>query len=208
VQPLSPLLFLTAARSLARSRDSWRKLSDTRSHGDSLVPSIREQDRLGDSTDMATFIAHVGYTSHPMGDGGTCWPFPLVADCDRLGALAKLHNIIRVGTPEAGDLYLRAGREGRFTRASIVLTAVHTPHVVGPDAAYDCTVLEGAAQLVSMTNRMDPKIGRVATSFNVEIDWVRKTRVWAVPVFGDLFVAWVDLDKRDLVGTAVEGQAA
>ena len=52
------------------------------------------------------------------------------------------------------------------------------------------------------------RLGDRAASFETEVEWVRKTRVWAVPKFRDRFVSWVDLDRRHLFGTAVHGKAA
>lgn len=184
-------------------------MSDVRTNRDSLAPEERDRHLPGDVADTAAFVAHIGYAAHQLSRGATFWPFPLTADCNDLHRLAEQHGVLREVQPDAGALYLRySSVEQRYVRASIVIAADHIPGAVGKEPAYDCIVIEGAARLVTLSHRIDPEYGRVPTRFETEVEWVRKTRLWAVPTFRDRFVSWVDLDRRNLFGAAVNGKAA
>ena len=186
---LSPALFVAAAKALLDAKGSERPVAlDPLGVPDPLTRDIHAPSDRGAT---AAFIAHVGHWSQGSGRDGSCWPFPLTADCDALASLAKEYNVLRDGAPDFGAIYLRRSAiESRFVRAGVVLWAVALPdRELG--WSYDCLLIEGGAVL-SSGHRAG---GRQAVETTVE--WARRTRARCCPTLGDRFISWVDLDGRN-----------
>jgi hypothetical protein len=182
--PLSPALFMAAARALIAADFAIPPLpTSKRKRLAELDPIERDTHGALDGVTTAAFIAHVGYWAHRDPEGPSSWPFPRDADCNALERIGTDRGVVSKATPNPGVIYLRwSVPEARFVSAGIVLWVKDRLPLHGSGWTHDVHLLEGCA---------------VFSAEVTTVQWARQVRVRCSTDLGDRFLSWVDLDGRN-----------
>lgn len=193
--PLSPALLLAALNALAAQRSNaitvarlprtlgpkaLRRLAPGLDDGSGVACNVRAQ------LDLIHLLGWWAHYDHEY--RLSSWPVPHVGSPELLEEFAGVNGVL-VKEPNAGDIYIAAGRNQRPSQVGIVTTVQLAAPIPGLPAAATCHTARGVR-----SGGVAENLGPISIVFGERC---------LTTLRGDRFIRWADLDWRHILAKRV-----